>query len=202
MARGIPGTDTRMWQSGQSYRAIFPLNPHNTMNPSPNPGGLQTPGFSHYSVAWSPFHTTRLALASAANFGLVGNGRLHIVSVNPDPSGPSRLNIDKQCDTFFHLPHKCSRRQIWNTGWSFWSSMVRNPRKSARYRIGWRLNTTMGCHVKRIFEVFHCLLMDLFIYPYRIYPSGPGRNTLAKCFQWIGQTWRKTHLLLHPGMGQ
>lgn len=82
------------------------------MNPASQPGGLQTPGFSHYSVAWSPFHTTRLALASAANFGLVGNGRLHIVSINPGPGGPPRLNIDKQCGTFFHLPHNCSRRQV------------------------------------------------------------------------------------------
>lgn len=68
------------------------------MNLPPQPGAVQTPGFSHYSIAWSPFHTTRLALASAANFGLVGNGRLHIVSVNPSPGGPSRLNIDKQCE--------------------------------------------------------------------------------------------------------
>jgi len=29
----------------------------------------------------------------------VGNGRLHIVSVNPSPGGPSRLNIDKQYET-------------------------------------------------------------------------------------------------------
>lgn len=79
------------------------------MNPPSQPGGLHTPGFSHYSVAWSPFHTTRLALASAANFGLVGNGRLHIISVNPSSGG---LNIDKQCGTFLNLPHKCLRRQI------------------------------------------------------------------------------------------
>lgn len=59
------------------------------------PGVLQTPGFAHYSLAWSPFHTTRIALASSANFGLVGNGRLHLVSVAPGPAGPA-LNLDKQ----------------------------------------------------------------------------------------------------------
>lgn len=69
------------------------------MNLPPQPGALQTSGFSHYSIAWSPFHTSRLALASAANFGLVGNGRLHIVSVIPGSGGPSRLNIDKQYET-------------------------------------------------------------------------------------------------------
>jgi peroxin-7 len=60
---------------------------------------LQTSGFAHYALAWSPFHTNRLALASAANFGLVGNGRLHLVAVAPGPSGLPGLNLDKQFDT-------------------------------------------------------------------------------------------------------
>lgn len=64
--------------------------------PPQPPGQLLTPGFAHYSAAWSPFHTTRIALASAANFGLVGNGRLHLVSVNPGPAGRPNLTIDKQ----------------------------------------------------------------------------------------------------------
>ncbi|KAF8880453.1 WD40-repeat-containing domain protein [Gymnopilus junonius] len=50
---------------------------------------LQTPGFAHYSLAWSPFHTTRIAVASSANFGLVGNGRLHLVSLTPNAPGPT-----------------------------------------------------------------------------------------------------------------
>ncbi|KAH7915279.1 WD40-repeat-containing domain protein [Hygrophoropsis aurantiaca] len=65
----------------------------------PPPAGLQTPGFAHYSVAWSPFHTSRIALASAANFGLVGNGRLHLASVNPALGGAVGLNLDKQYET-------------------------------------------------------------------------------------------------------
>ncbi|KAF9038472.1 WD40-repeat-containing domain protein [Panaeolus papilionaceus] len=67
--------------------------------PPQPPGQLLTPGFAHYSAAWSPFHTTRIALASAANFGLVGNGRLHLVSVNPGPAGRPNLTIDKQYET-------------------------------------------------------------------------------------------------------
>ena len=51
-------------------------------NPLPS-SSLNTPGFAHYAVAWSPFHNTRLAVASSANFGLVGNGRLQIVSLGP-----------------------------------------------------------------------------------------------------------------------
>lgn len=42
---------------------------------------LKTPPFSHYGLAWSPFHNQRIALSSAANYGLVGNGRLHLASV-------------------------------------------------------------------------------------------------------------------------
>ncbi len=58
---------------------------------------VQTPGFAHYAIGWSPFHPTRLALASAANFGLVGNGRLHLVSLTPTPDGLPKLQIDKKC---------------------------------------------------------------------------------------------------------
>lgn len=67
------------------------------MNVSPIPPAvLQTPGFAHYSLAWSPFHTTRIALASAANYGLVGNGRLHLVSLVAGPGGSPGLKLDKQ----------------------------------------------------------------------------------------------------------
>ncbi|KAG0709415.1 WD40-repeat-containing domain protein [Suillus ampliporus] len=65
----------------------------------PPPAGLHTPGFAHYSVAWSPFHNSRIALASAANFGLVGNGRLHMVSLIPGIGGSSAVKLDKQYET-------------------------------------------------------------------------------------------------------
>lgn len=59
---------------------------------------LHTPGFAHYALAWSPFHPTRLASAAAANYGLVGNGRLHLTSFNAGlgmVGGPT-LALDKQ----------------------------------------------------------------------------------------------------------
>ncbi|KAI6023872.1 hypothetical protein PISMIDRAFT_678868 [Pisolithus microcarpus 441] len=66
------------------------------MSASQAPNALvQTPGFAHYSVAWSPFHNHRLAVASAANFGLVGNGRLHTVSLVPGPRGTHGVKVDK-----------------------------------------------------------------------------------------------------------
>lgn len=55
---------------------------------------LETPAFSHYAVAWSPFHNNRIALASAANYGLVGNGRLHVGSLVPPA-----IQLDKVYNT-------------------------------------------------------------------------------------------------------
>jgi len=44
---------------------------------------FRTQGFNPYSVKYSPFFDSRLAVASGANFGLVGNGRLYILSLTP-----------------------------------------------------------------------------------------------------------------------
>lgn len=63
-------------------------------NASMNPSDcltFHTPGFAHYSLAWSPFHDGRLAVASAANFGLVGNGRLQLTSLRA-----GGIALDKQ----------------------------------------------------------------------------------------------------------
>ncbi|TBU34100.1 peroxin 7 [Dichomitus squalens] len=65
----------------------------------PLPGVLHTPGFAHYGIAWSPFHNNRLALASSANYGLVGNGRLHIVGLGLGPGGLPQPGIEKFYET-------------------------------------------------------------------------------------------------------
>ncbi|MCJ1325503.1 peroxisomal targeting signal 2 receptor [Thelotrema lepadinum] len=44
---------------------------------------FRTQGFAGHAVKYSPFFDSRLAVASAANFGLVGNGRLHILGLTP-----------------------------------------------------------------------------------------------------------------------
>ena len=54
-------------------------SPSIMQGPSP-PVLLKTQAFAHYGVAWSPFHPQLLALASSANYGLVGNGRLYVIS--------------------------------------------------------------------------------------------------------------------------
>lgn len=84
------GTETRIREEAGPSVSLT------TMNVSRGPpAALQTPGFAHYALAWSPFHNTRIALASAANFGLVGNGRLHFVSLLSGPGGASATKIDK-----------------------------------------------------------------------------------------------------------
>ncbi|KAL8787024.1 MAG: hypothetical protein Q9213_002460 [Squamulea squamosa] len=44
---------------------------------------FRTQGFNGYAVKYSPFFDSRIAVASAANFGLIGNGRLYILGLTP-----------------------------------------------------------------------------------------------------------------------
>jgi len=57
------------------------------MNTQPKVLRTKTPGFAHHSIAFSPFFEDRIAVASGANFGLVGNGRVHILSLTPGGLG-------------------------------------------------------------------------------------------------------------------
>lgn len=43
----------------------------------------KTPTFAHHGIAFSPFFEDRIAVASGANFGLVGNGRVHVLRISP-----------------------------------------------------------------------------------------------------------------------
>ena len=74
------------------------MNPRVTVPPMT----LRTSPFAHYNVAWSPFHTHLLALASSANYGLIGNGRLHVCSLSgglapktPNGGIGGELKLDK-----------------------------------------------------------------------------------------------------------
>jgi peroxin-7 len=37
---------------------------------------FRTPGFNPYAVKYSPYNDSRIAVASSANFGIVGNGKV------------------------------------------------------------------------------------------------------------------------------
>ncbi|XP_047165331.1 peroxisome biogenesis protein 7-like [Vigna umbellata] len=52
------------------------------------PRRFSKPPFNCYSVKFSPFYENRLAVATAQNFGILGNGRLHVLILSPDPSLP------------------------------------------------------------------------------------------------------------------
>ncbi|PWY98354.1 WD40 repeat-like protein [Testicularia cyperi] len=70
------------------------------MPPSQPLSRVRTQGFAGYSVAWSPFFDRRLAVSSSANYGLVGNGRLHILSLGPNPASlDPDLVVEKVFDT-------------------------------------------------------------------------------------------------------
>jgi hypothetical protein len=57
---------------------------------------LHTPPFVHSQAAWSPFFDNRLAIATAANYGLVGNGKLQVASLIGGGTVPVRGQIDKR----------------------------------------------------------------------------------------------------------
>ena len=51
---------------------------------------FRTPGFNPYAVKYSPYYDSRIAVASAANYGIVGNGRLFCLGL-----GPQGVQIEK-----------------------------------------------------------------------------------------------------------
>ncbi|RWA05043.1 hypothetical protein EKO27_g10061 [Xylaria grammica] len=55
---------------------------------------FRTPGFNPYAVKYSPYYDSRVAVASAANYGIVGNGRLFCLGL-----GPQGVQIEKTFDT-------------------------------------------------------------------------------------------------------
>ncbi|KAF7803324.1 peroxisome biogenesis protein 7 [Senna tora] len=48
---------------------------------------FKTP-FNGYSVKFSPFYENRVAVATAQNFGILGNGRVHVLDLSPNPGQP------------------------------------------------------------------------------------------------------------------
>ena len=42
---------------------------------------FRTPGFNPYAVQYSPYYDSRVAVASSANFGIIGNGKLFVLEL-------------------------------------------------------------------------------------------------------------------------
>ncbi|ODQ64784.1 putative peroxisomal targeting signal receptor [Nadsonia fulvescens var. elongata DSM 6958] len=62
---------------------------------------FRTTDYSGYATAYSPFFDSTIAVATAANYGLVGNGRLYIVDLTPEGIR-ERCHFDTQ-DGLFDL---------------------------------------------------------------------------------------------------
>ncbi|KZW03223.1 WD40 repeat-like protein [Exidia glandulosa HHB12029] len=61
--------------------------------PPPQLQVARTPSWAHYSIKPSPFFDHALAVASSANYGIIGNGRLHLLHTRP------QLHVDKIFET-------------------------------------------------------------------------------------------------------
>jgi peroxin-7 len=44
---------------------------------------FRTPGYNGYAVQYSPYYDSRVAVAAAANYGIVGNGRVFVLGMSP-----------------------------------------------------------------------------------------------------------------------
>ncbi|GME68555.1 unnamed protein product [[Candida] boidinii] len=63
---------------------------------------FRTTGYNGYACKYSPFYDNKIAVATSANYGLVGNGKLFILSINEDGSISEDAAFDTQ-DGLFDL---------------------------------------------------------------------------------------------------
>jgi peroxin-7 len=61
---------------------------------------FHTQGYAGYSVAYSPFFDSKIACATAANFGLAGNGRLYVLDIGGDGVVRAQAHFDTQDGLF------------------------------------------------------------------------------------------------------
>ncbi|KAL8702151.1 MAG: hypothetical protein Q9201_004543, partial [Fulgogasparrea decipioides] len=74
----------REWRKGLGDKRLEKISPQPPNGlPTPTMLEFRTQGFNGYAVKYSPFFDSRIAVASAANFGLVGNGRLYVLGLTP-----------------------------------------------------------------------------------------------------------------------
>ncbi|CEI85675.1 hypothetical protein RMCBS344292_00132 [Rhizopus microsporus] len=74
---------------------------------------FRTEGFNGYSLKWSPFFENKLAVATASNFGLVGNGRLFIINMMGDNITVER-GYDTQDGLFDVAWSEINENQLWS----------------------------------------------------------------------------------------
>ncbi|KAI9098594.1 WD40-repeat-containing domain protein [Phlyctochytrium arcticum] len=80
------------------------------------PVRFRTAGFNGYAVEFSPFFEPRLAVASAANYGIVGNGRLWILNANPEAGISAERVYDTQDGVYDVAWSESHERQVVSAG--------------------------------------------------------------------------------------
>lgn len=63
---------------------------------------FRTRGYNGYGVQYSPFFDNKLAVATAANYGLVGNGKLFVLNIDPNGAIAEQIGWETQ-DGLFDL---------------------------------------------------------------------------------------------------
>ena len=61
---------------------------------------FRTKGYNGYGIQYSPFYDNKLAVATAANYGLVGNGRLFILNIEPNGTVSDQISWETQDGLF------------------------------------------------------------------------------------------------------
>lgn len=61
---------------------------------------FRTRGFNGSNVKYSPFYDNKLVVSASANYGLVGNGRLYVLSIQNDGQVTSDASFDTQDGLF------------------------------------------------------------------------------------------------------
>lgn len=73
---------------------------------------FRTRGYNGYALQYSPFFDNKLAVATAANFGLVGNGRLYILDISANGSVGNPIHWDTQDGLFDVAWSECHENQV------------------------------------------------------------------------------------------
>lgn len=65
---------------------------------------FRTRGYNPYAVKYSPYYDNRVAVASAANFGIVGNGRLFVLGLTA-----AGIQVEKEYVRLSLYSSKCAK---------------------------------------------------------------------------------------------
>lgn len=85
---------------------------------------FRTQGYNGYSVKYSPFFDSRIAVASSANFGLVGNGRLYILGLTANGIVAEKWYADTLM--FYLQLHSLKHSQVRHAGLALRLNLVRS----------------------------------------------------------------------------